>query len=77
MFTLPEPAEGKTSSESLITNQGDFVVMSLSGVSDGDVATITAQETALLERFLLERFAVQDLQGFRDSIRDGADIEKF
>ena len=77
VFTLPEPAEGTVSSESLITTEGDFVVMSLSGVIDGDALTIPARETAQLERFLAEQRAVQDLQGLTGSIRDGADIEKF
>jgi peptidyl-prolyl cis-trans isomerase D len=77
LFTLPKPEEGKISSDSLITNQGDFVVIALNNVSDGDIAMIPEQETAQLERFLVERLGEQDLQGFLESMHESADIEKF
>ena len=77
VFMLPKPATGETSTDSLITTQGDFVVMVLSGVTDGDIATVPEQEIAMLKRYLAEQVAIHDLAEFRNSVHENADIEKF
>jgi len=76
-FMMAKPASGEVSSDSLITELGDFVVMVVSGVSDGDMSIVSAQERAMVSRYLTEQVGYDDFEGFRDEARESATIEKF
>jgi len=77
VFMLAKPDEGETSSDSLITSEGDFVVLVLSGVTEGDTAVVSEQEMVVMKRYLAEQVAMQDLTETRNSLRESADIETF
>jgi len=77
LFVMPKPVDAQTSADSLITEQGDFVVLVLEAVTEGDVDILTEQEVTMMSRLLAQQSSNQDLLEFRDAIRVNADIEKF
>lgn len=76
IFSMPKPAEAQPSVASLIRENGDFVVMAVEAVADGDVSKISEQEQAMIARFISEQTGRQDLLEFQQGIRAGAEIKK-
>lgn len=76
-FSMPKPEDSSASYGRLIKEDGDFVVLALSSVTEGDASNISEQEMKMVSRFLAEQRGRQDLFEFQQGIRDSADIEKF
>jgi hypothetical protein len=74
---MPKPVDGKPSAGSLITEQGDFVVMSLEKVIEGDAGTLAENEAKMISNILAKQTGGQDLGEFVSGVRADADIEKF
>ena len=77
VFTMPKPAENGLSVASLIQENGDFVVLSVDAVNEGDTNNISEQEQLMVARFLAEQNGRQDLLEFQQGIRANAEVEKF
>ncbi len=77
VFSMPKPVDGKPSAGSLITEQGDFVVMSLEKVIEGDAGTLAENEAKMISNILAKQTGGQDLGEFVSGVRADADIEKF
>jgi len=77
VFSLPKPTDSKPTAGSLITAQGDFVVMSLDKVTEGDTSALAEKETMMMARILAQQSGRQELGEFVSGVRADADIEKF
>jgi peptidyl-prolyl cis-trans isomerase D len=77
IFHLPKPEDTKSTAGSLITAQGDFVVLSLDKVTEGDANALAEQETMMMSRILAQQSGRQELSEFVSAVRADADIEKF
>lgn len=77
VFSMPKPVDGKPTAGSLITEQGDFVVISLEQVIEGDAGTLAENEAKMISNILAKQTGGQDLEEFVSGVRANADIEKF
>jgi len=77
LFVMPKPVDAQNPTDSLITEQGNFVVMVLKSVTEGDSNGLAEQEASMLSEFLAQQSGRQELTEFRNAIRASADIEKF
>lgn len=73
-FSLAKPGE-KPVVSSFSLNNGDFVVLSLSKVVDGDVSTLSAAEQQSLSTQLAMQSSSVSYQAYRDQLKASADIE--
>jgi peptidyl-prolyl cis-trans isomerase D len=73
-FSLAKPDE-KPVVSSFSLNNGDFVVLSLSKVVDGDVSTLSAAEQQSLSTQLAMQSSNVSYQAYRDQLKASADIE--
>jgi len=77
VFSLPKPEGEKATTGSLITELGDFVVMSLDKVTEGNANAMAEREAMMMSRILAQQSGRQELSEFVSAVRADADIEKF
>ncbi|NQD96277.1 peptidylprolyl isomerase, partial [Pseudomonas sp. CrR25] len=77
LFRMPKPSRTEQPNfASVSLNNGDFVIIRLSGVNEPEGA-LSEEEKAMYSRFLASRSGQQDFAAFRRQLEAEADIERF
>jgi peptidyl-prolyl cis-trans isomerase D len=74
-FSLPRPTEGGSVDEGVALSNGDYAVIHLVGVSDGDPAAMTEQERAQIRQGYQNLRRSLTLSALVDDLRARADVE--
>lgn len=77
VFKMAKPEVGGKSLDSLILDNGDFVVIALTKVYEGGVTEITPREIEVISNLLANQQGRYDLQDYMTELRRSADIEKY
>jgi len=77
LFALAKPRDSEATTGSLINSQGDFVILSLKKVSEGDASALSDPEKQAMSRILAQQTGIQTLKEFVSGQRASAEIEKF
>ncbi len=75
LFRLPKPAVGEKSLGSVVKDNGDFVVLTLTKVYEGGVMEIHPQEIKMLGNILANQFGNVDFQNYLRDLKQQAEIE--
>lgn len=73
-FRMPRPGTAGAQFDGLLDDRGDFVIISLSRVDDGDVASLNDDETRSLRQALENDIGGVMLEGFVRGRRQAADV---
>ncbi len=76
VFRMPKPAADQPQFAGVSLPNGDFVLLSLKGVSEPK-AGLSDEEKATYQRFLASRIGQQDFAAYRKQLEASASIEKF
>lgn len=77
VFRMPKPSEsGKPTFAGLTLNNGDYMLIRLTGVGESKVA-LTDEERNMYRRFLASRSGQEDFAAYRRLLKEKADIERF
>lgn len=77
LFALAKPRDSEATTGSLINSQGDFVVLLLNKVREGDASALSDPEKQAMSRILAQQTGVQTLKEFVSGQLASAEIEKF
>ena len=75
IFELPKPEGDKKTTSSVQLSNGDWVVVVLSGVSDGEY-TLSDKEASQMGSVIAGRFGQTDFQGYLGTLKDNAQITR-
>lgn len=73
-FRMPRPGTADAQFDGLLDDRGDFVIISLSSVDDGDAASLTDDETHRLRQVLQDEIGRLMFDGFIRGRRQAADV---
>ena len=73
-FRMPRPGSGTPQFDGMLDDHGDFVVVSLSRVDDGDIASLNDDETGVLRRTLEAGIGRSIFDAFVRGRRQSADV---
>ena len=73
-FRMPRPGTADAQFDGLLDDRGDFVIISLSSVDDGDAASLTDDETHRLRQALQDEIGRLMFDGFIRGRRQAADV---
>ena len=73
-FRMPRPGTADAQFDGLLDDRGDFVIISLSSVDDGDAASLTDDETHRLRQALQDETGRLMFDGFIRGRRQAADV---
>ena len=73
-FRMPRPGAGAAQFDGVIDDAGDFVIVALSGVDDGDVSSMSEDETRSLRRALEAAGGRTMFDAFVRGRRQSADV---
>lgn len=76
-FRLPHPAQGERSLAGLSLPAGDYAVVAVGGVRQGEVADLSGEEKNRIQQGLRELDARISMQGLLAALRQSADVEVF
>lgn len=76
-FTAPKPADNKVNYKGASLANGDYAVIALSGVKDGDVATLPPADMKRLRENMSVSAGVDQFSMLLKSLKDKAEIKKF
>ena len=74
-FSLGRPEAGQRLTKPVLRPNGDYAVVILSGVRDGDATTLSEQERQLLRAQLAQDRALREMDALARLLRDNAKIE--
>ena len=74
-FRMPRPGSGTAQFDAMVDDGGDFVIVSLSRVDDGDVSSLSDDETGTLRRTLEADHGRTMFDAFVRSRRRSADVK--
>ena len=74
-FRMPRPGTADAQFDGLLDDRGDFVIISLSSVDDGDAASLTDDETHRLRQALQDETGRLMFDGFIRGRRQAADVK--
>ncbi len=75
-FSMAKPTS-ESQYMGFIANNGNYVILKLSAVTEGDYASASAEEQDGLRSHLIRVYSDSELQSFITSVREEADIELF
>ena len=75
-FSMAKPTS-ESQYMGFIANNGNYVILKLSAVTEGDTASVLAEEQDGLRSHLIRVYGDSELQSFIGSVREEADIELF
>ncbi len=73
-FRMPRPDVGAAQFDGVLDDHGDFVIVSLSRVDDGDTSSMSGDETGILRRTLESDIGRTALDAFVRGRRESADV---
>ena len=76
-FRMSKPDEKAPSIDSFINERGDFVVIALNNVIEGNPSVLPEQQQLVIARILAQQSGLSDFSEFMDGLKAKADIEKF
>ncbi|MCA1805737.1 MAG: hypothetical protein LC646_10470 [Xanthomonadaceae bacterium] len=71
---MPRPAEGETSRSGLFLDNGDYVVIRLNRVRDGDAAQMTDAERQQLRQGLMSLYGAAEVNALLRELRASAKV---
>ncbi len=74
-FALPEPGAGDTELSGITLVNGTFVLLELSGVTQGSLATLSEEERATMRATMADDFGRNDFNAYLGTLRNSADIQ--
>jgi peptidyl-prolyl cis-trans isomerase D len=74
-FRMPRPGSGTPQFDGMLDDHGDFVIVSLSRVDDGDIASLNDDETGVLRRTLEADVGRSVFDAFVRGRRQSADVK--
>jgi len=74
-FRVAEPEQGSAELTGFSANNGNYIVVKVSGVTDGNPADVSADDRDGLESYLVRLEGSSQVQAFIESLKADADIE--
>ncbi len=76
-FAAPKPTQDTPSYSGFVADNGNYIVIQLTAVEDGDVAAVESEQREALEGHLKRIATESELQALLASIKESAEIEIF
>lgn len=74
-FSLPEPVEGDTQLSGITLVNGTFVMLELTGVTEGSLASLSEEERSSMRVSMANDFGRNDFNAYLGTLRENADIQ--
>ena len=74
-FSLPEPEEGDSQLSGITLVNGTFVLLELTGVTEGSLASLSDEERESLRASMANDFGRNDFNAYLGTLRSNADIQ--
>lgn len=74
-FSLPEPDQGETETSGITLANGTFVLLQLTGVTQGSLASLSDEERSSLRLSMANDFGRNDFNAYLGTLRSNADIQ--
>ena len=74
-FLLPHPAGGKAEFARVATHDGNYALVAVDKVQDGDLSKITAEQRNTLRDQMAQAYGILATQGFIDALKAKTEIK--